>query len=110
MDLDNNLINSVGQWLDGHLDAVATALVATFLVIFGNRINTIVRLAVKPYPFYLRVSAFVFLCTAGYGAMAAWLTPWVERLMGALSPVVLLPLLVVLFVTVGILAERGPKR
>lgn len=88
---------------------LAVAFVATLLVIYGDAINRTVRVFVKPYPFVLRIIAFVLLCTMGYGTVTVWGSGQVKALMQQI-PDMYLPLIVLAaFVILGVLAERYHK-
>ncbi len=96
-------------YLKPYSGQLSVALVATLLVIYGDAINKTVRLFVKPYPFILRISAFVVLCTLGYGALTVWGASKVKMLMSALPDVYFAPTLFVAFIILGFLAERYHK-
>ena len=72
MDLVNGYLVQLGNWMRPHIMLVAMAQVATLLTIYGDHINVVVRVLVKPYHFILRLAAFVALCTFGYGQGIAW--------------------------------------
>ncbi|GAA6134512.1 hypothetical protein NBRC116188_13010 [Oceaniserpentilla sp. 4NH20-0058] len=65
----NDILLQAGAWLKPYSMQMAVAFVATLLVIYGDAINKTLRVFVKPYPFLIRISAFVVLCTLGYGAL-----------------------------------------
>ncbi len=75
MDLINGYLVQLGNWIRPHIMLVAMAQVATLLTIYGEHINVVVRVLVKPYHFIVRLAAFVALCTFGYGAFTAFVTP-----------------------------------
>lgn len=96
-------------WLKPYSGQLSVAFVATLLVIYGDAINRTVRVFVKPYPFALRITAFVLLCTLGYGALTVWGSSKVRELLTAV-PDVYLPLVIAsAFVILGVLAERYHK-
>ncbi len=88
---------------------MSVALVATLLVIYGDAINRTVRVFVKPYPFVLRISAFVLLCTLGYGALTVWGAGQLRHLMTLIPDTLFAPVMALAFIIVGILAERYHK-
>ena len=88
---------------------IAVALVATLLVIYGHTINRTLRALVKPYHFVIRVMAFVLLCTLGYGLITVWGVHQVKVLIAALPSVYFTPVIVLVFIVLGILAERFNK-
>jgi hypothetical protein len=102
--------NSLDAWVRQYILMIAMAQVATLLVIFGDHINAMVRVLVKPYPFMVRVSAFVALCAFGYGALTAFTTPMYAKALAMLGGYLLTPVILVSFVLIGILAERGIRK
>lgn len=88
---------------------MAVAFVATLLVIYGDAINRTVRIFVKPYPFILRILAFVLLCTLGYGAITVWGSAQLQLVMGRIPDLYFAPIVFVAFLFLGILAERYHK-
>ncbi len=109
MDWLNEMLLQCTHWLKPHTAQVAVALVATFLVIYGNTINRMVRLFVKPYHFVLRVGAFVLLCTLGYGALTVWGVNKLKQLIATLPDLYFAPTILLAFIILGILAERYHK-
>jgi len=88
---------------------LSVAFVATLLVIYGDAINRTVRVFVKPYPFVLRITAFVLLCTLGYSTATVWGSSQIKLLILQI-PDMYLPLVIVgAFVVLGFLAERYHK-
>lgn len=102
--------NSLDAWVRQYVLMIAMAQVATLLVVFGDHINAIVRVLVKPYPFVVRVGAFVALCAFGYGALTAFTTPLYAKLLAMLNGYMLTPVILVTFILIGMLAERGLRR
>ncbi len=105
----NDLLLQSAAHLKPYTAQLAVALVATLLVIYGDRINKTVRLLVRPYPFILRISAFVVLCTLGYGALTVWGASQLKMLMGSLPDVYFAPVVLLAFIILGVLAERYHK-
>jgi len=105
-----NLLITVAGYLRPHTDDIALALVATLLVIFGDTINDLLRKMVRGQPAWLRVGAFIALCTFGYGALSVWLTPLLESYLRTLSAAMYLLLVFGSFILVGVLAERYHSR
>lgn len=88
---------------------LAVAFVATLLVIYGDAINRTVRIFVKPYPFVLRITAFVLLCTLGYGAVTVWGSGQIRQLMSQIPDIYLPIVVLAAFIVLGVLAERYHK-
>jgi hypothetical protein len=92
-----------------HNSEIALAMVATLLVIFGDHINRGLKHLVRKQPIWLRVIAFIGLCSVGYGALSIWLTPILSNFLQHQSSVVYVVTVIGSFLAVGILAERFQK-
>ena len=99
----------LAEYMRPHNREIAVAMIATLLVIFGGAINNAVRRLVRKQPIWLRISAFIGLCTFGYGALAVWLTPIVASYLINQSPVMYVTSIVLSFIFVGVLAENFQK-
>lgn len=103
------LVNWLVSQLRPHIDELAVAIIATALVIFGDHINELLRFLVKRRPLWLRLTAFVALCTLGYGAIAVWLTPVLERFLRGLPGWQMLLVVVTAFIALALLAQKQRK-
>ncbi|UTW48001.1 DUF3392 family protein [Bacterioplanoides sp. SCSIO 12839] len=103
------LIEKLVVFLRPHTDDIALALVATALVIFGDHINSGLRVLVKKQAFWVRLSAFIALCSVGYGALSVWLTPLIENLLRSLPGWQFLTVIMGSFVLVALLAQKQKK-
>ena len=92
-----------------HSSEIALAMVATLLGIFGDHFNRALKLLVRKQPIWLRVSAFIGLCSVGYGVLSVWLTPILSNFLQNQGSVVYVVTVIGSFLTVGILAERFQK-
>jgi hypothetical protein len=88
---------------------IATAMIATLLVIFGGFINNALRRVVRKQVIWVRVAAFIGLCTFGYGALTIWLTPIVAVYLMNQSAGMYVASIVLSFVFIGVLAENFQK-
>lgn len=105
-----DVLSALSDLIRPHLTFVASALVATLLVIYGNNINRAVWALVRGAHFVVRTLVFVLLCAIGYGALTVYLIPFLRRLLLAAGPVWMGLLVVVAFLAVGWLAERHSRR
>jgi hypothetical protein len=104
------LLLQAHAWLKPYSMQLAVAFVATLLVIYGDAINKTVRVFVKPYPFVVRIMAFVVLCTLGYGALTVWGSAQVHKLIHQIPAVFFAPVVLTAFIILGALAERFHKK
>ncbi len=89
-----------------HLRFLASAMVASLLVIFGKDINRGVLGLVKRAHFVLRTLVFVILCAVGYGFITVQGGIWLAQLLGQIDRLFLGVVIVLLFIGIGWLAER----
>ncbi len=110
MEFINQYLVQLGDWIRPHIMLVAVAQIATLLTIFGDQVNTLVQSLVKPYPFFMRLTAFVVLCTFGYGAFAAFVTPFYSKVINTLPANMLGFAVAGSFILIGLLAEWQARR
>lgn len=93
-----------------HLGFIASAIIATILVIFGERINKAVWALVKGAHFIIRTLVFVLLCVFGYGAIAVFMVPFVKKALLFSGTLWLGPIVVCTFLFIGWLAEKQSRK
>jgi len=93
-----------------HLTFIASAIIATILVIYGGRLNKAVWVLVKGAHFIIRTLVFIALCVFGYGALAVYLVPIVREILLLAGGLWLGPVVVVIFIVIGVFAERHSRR
>lgn len=96
----------LAYYLQPHLHAISIAIVATCLVIYGDKINSILRRAVASWIFVARVIAFILMCAFGYGLLTLWSQPFVFWLITQIDLVYRPVALLACFCLLGVLAER----
>lgn len=107
--MDFSALDWLGRQVRRYREEIGFAFFATLLAVYGQDINRSVRSRIREYHFLLRTLIFVFLCAFGYGWLILFIAPQLAGLL-TLAPLRLLPLIVViLFVLLGILAERKRK-
>lgn len=99
----------LAEWMRPYNREIATAMIATLLVIFGGFINNTLRRIVRKQVIWVRVAAFIGLCTFGYGALTIWLTPIVAVYLIKQSAIVYVASIVLSFIFIGVLAENFQK-
>jgi hypothetical protein len=85
---------------------IAMAMVAAVLVIYSSPVNRIVKKITSSMPFVVRVAAFVTVCSLGYAMVSVFCASLVAGLLGRLDNVTLAPAVAVVFLLIGICAER----
>lgn len=95
-----------GTWVHGHIGEIALAFVATLLVVFGGSINRTFARTVRPYPWVVRITAFVLMCAFGYGAVTVMLTPLLAEVLLFVETRYLGLVAVAAFLAIGVIAER----
>lgn len=101
-----NWIVQTSLWVRPHLSMVALMVVATLLVLYGNNVNAAVRRQVQHYHFIVRTLIFILLCGFGYGLLTTLLTPFLASQLASISNYYLGPVVVVVTIALGMLAER----
>jgi len=94
------------KWMRDELRAVSMAIIATILIVFGNSINRGVRKMIKNYNFFLRLLIFIALCAFGYGLAALMAAKVLTSLLGTMSNTALSPIVFLIFVAIGFIAEH----
>jgi hypothetical protein len=104
-----NMIEAISRWIRPHLLKIMMAFTATILIVYGGDINRRIKRAVKGLHFVIRLSIFIVLCAFGYGATTLIVGAALAGLMSQLSDLWVFPLTVLMFLAIGLLAERKSK-
>lgn len=92
-----------------HISKIALGFVATALVVFGDNINDMLRNLLKKHPLWLRLTAFILLCSIGYSAIAIWLTPVIKQFLHSLNDWQLLACIVGGFLLLSVIAQKQKR-
>ncbi|TDQ37036.1 DUF3392 domain-containing protein [Thiopseudomonas denitrificans] len=106
MDMFTGWIVSLSQWSRSHLGDISMALMASTLVLFGPILNAWLRRQTGTLHFIFRTLIFILVCAIGYGLAMIHLTPLIKQALAQLNNYTLAPVLLVLFVLIGIFADR----
>jgi len=100
------LFTDLGHWFRPYQYQSALAIIATVLVIFGNDINSLIKRLVAKQHFIVRTLAFVVVCAFGYGLLTVWLTSLLAQQLAKLPNLYLVPVIFVIFFTLGMYAQK----
>lgn len=106
MDVMLDLLSNVSHWSRGHLSEISLALVGCLLVLFGADLKGAVEQRLGGVSGALRVPAMAALMLVGCGAALIHATPWVEKGLAQFGNYALGPVLLVVIVLIGIVADR----
>jgi len=98
------------HWLSGyiqlHMKQIVMAFAATLLAIFGKDINGLVFRFIGKRRFVLRICVYVLLCTFGFAFLTALTSDGMMLLLGKIDRDYLPYIIPLLFLLLGIMAER----
>lgn len=106
MDLVLDLLSTVSRWSRSNLSEISLALVGCLLVLFGTDIKGWIEQRIGNLAGALRVPFMALLCLIGSGAALIYATPWVVRGLSQFNNYALAPVLLVVLVLIGVIADR----
>ncbi|WP_296249236.1 DUF3392 domain-containing protein [Pseudomonas sp. UBA4194] len=106
MDLVLDLLATVSRWSRSNLSEISLALVGCLLVLFGADVKAWAEGRLGSLAGALRVPLIALLCVIGSGAALIYATPWVLRGLSQFNNYSLAPVLLVVLVLLGIVADR----
>ncbi|MFL0797059.1 MAG: DUF3392 domain-containing protein [Cellvibrionaceae bacterium] len=102
----HDLLTTLSSHIRPHLLEISLAMIATLLVIYGNDINKLLKIAVRRWHFAFRTLAFIALCTFGYGLLTIYTAPHLAKQLSGVSSAYLPLVILTAFIALGVLAER----
>ncbi len=99
-------IIQLSQWLYPWIGEIAMAIMATILVIYGETVNRLFKRQISGLHFIFRTILFILLCTFGYGALLIYVTPMLAKLLASMGMIYLGPLVLGVFIALGVIAEK----
>lgn len=106
MQILNSLLSQLSGFMQAHLSAIALAMVATLLVIYGDMLNKRLKRLVSPYHFIIRSLVFVLVCAFGYGLLTVFAAPFVKQVILMIPYLYRGGAIVMAFLLLGYLAEH----
>lgn len=106
MDLIVSWVVSASAWSRQYLGNISLAFMAALIVLLGPLLNLWLKQQVSHMNFFLRTLIFMAVCLLGYGFALVYVTPWVKYALSQLNNYTLAPMLLTLFMLVGVFADR----
>ena len=106
MDLIFDLLATASRWSRSNLSEISLALVGCLLVLFGADIKAWIDQRLGSIAGALRVPLMALLCLIGSGAALIYATPWVVKGLSQFNNYSLAPVLLVVLVLIGVVADR----
>ena len=94
------------RYLRPHLDKVAMSIVATTLFLYGSQLHGVIKKQIDGCPLLLRVLLLILICAFGYGSLTVRCSMLIQHLLSFFDKHYLAPVVLGLFLLLGILAER----
>lgn len=107
MDLLLDLIVTLSRWSRSNLGDISLAIMATLLVLLGPAINAWLQRTTASFNFVLRTLIFIVFCAVAYGLAIVFLTPYMAKGLSYFNNFTLAPVLILIFVVIGIIADRN---
>jgi uncharacterized membrane protein YcaP (DUF421 family) len=100
-------VNSqVAAWLSPHLDQFVLMSLICLTSLYGVHLNKSVKRLVGRRGFFARTIIFVLVTGIGLGSVVILVAPLIIRLLGYLDITVLPTFVVIVFIALGVLADR----
>ena len=106
MDLIFDLLATAARWSRSNLSEISLALVGCLLVLFGADIKAWIDQRLGSIAGALRVPLLALVCMIGSSAALIYATPWIVRGLSQFNNYSLAPVLLVVLVLIGVVADR----
>lgn len=103
------IINEFAGFIREHIQSISVGLIATFLMVYGYKINAVFRKQTKSLNFFIRYCLFVLLCSVGYGFVSSQAAKWIKTLLIGLSNSHLIMVVGGAFLIMAFLAKKGKE-
>jgi hypothetical protein len=108
MNVIADLLTSFSSWVEArhYLFEISLAQIATILVVYGGEMARYFRNLLKKNPFFIRILGFILLNAFGIGIATVFGGRLLTAFYRECSPIVRMPVIFVVFIVIGVLAER----
>lgn len=100
-------IHEFARFLRFHMASISVGIVATFLMIYGSKINGFFKKITRSIPFIGRFALFVVLCSAGYAFVSSQAARYFKYFLLSQKDLPLIGIVAGSFILLAILAYRG---
>ncbi len=97
---------AVSHWIRPAIEYVSLGLVATLLVIYGAPAGRLIKKSIRRFHFLIRLLILVLICSFGYATFTVFFANLIADALRGLSDALLGPLVIAMYVGLGVLAER----
>ena len=94
------------EWLRPYLGQLVLAMVASFLVIFGNDLMGVLKKQLGALAWFLKVTLLVLFCAVGFALLTSFFAPLLTAALAQINDVWLGLVVVALFYVIGWLAQK----
>ena len=94
------------QFLHPYLSQIAMLITVCLIALYANDLNKFIKGIVGRQHFIIRTVLFIVITAFGYGALTLWLTPFIATGLASLKNVWLAPVVSVIFIVLGVVADR----
>lgn len=94
------------QSLHPYLNQIAMLITVCLIALYANDLNKFIKGIVGRRHFIIRTALFIVITAFGYGALTLWLTPLIAEGLASLKNVWLTPVVCVVFIVLGVIADR----
>ncbi len=106
MDFIQDILVSMSEFIEPHLQFVAVAISVSLLIIFGGGLNLFIKSKLAGANRVLRVLAFTGVCIFLYGFLLKISTWVLTELLEQFNDYFLSPIVIIVFLTLGHFAEK----
>ena len=103
------LIHSCSHFIEDYNNEVAVAISVSILVIFGGGLNTFIKTKIQPFNHFIKWVVFTLVCVFVYGLLLNGFTWVIYELLDQLNETFLAPIVLIIFLILGYVAEKSNK-
>ena len=106
MSFFNQASNQLASWFMPHLSQIALTIIVCVIALYANDLNKFIKRLFARKHFIIRTVVFIIVTAFGFGALTLFATPLLIKLLLIFGKIYMPWMLLVAFITLGILADR----